>query len=227
MWHVHAPPFNKWHKRKKAKKKKNKKVTLHILTHGTMRRCGLTSLVVCIDDKIRDIRERNVTRRSEIWPTNIGSLGFQDIREWVTLWGLIVQSLGCIWFNPSILARPPWCLCKLRATSYTSQEPWPWNCESPKESAQRPSQDTSRLFVVWSRILTCSVKPYVTGHSTNCYFNEFMFMRILTHEKNIITRRLWAFGMPWSPRFVLGLPPRVKFLKIVQVTMKHDPLDAV
>ena len=64
MWHMHAPTFNKWHKKKK--KNKNKKVTLHMLTHGAMRGCGLTSLVVCINDKIRDIRERNVTIRSEI-----------------------------------------------------------------------------------------------------------------------------------------------------------------
>ena len=61
-WQMHAPTFNKWHK----KKKKNKKVTLHILTLGAMRGCGLTSLVVCISDKIRDIRERNVTVRSEV-----------------------------------------------------------------------------------------------------------------------------------------------------------------
>jgi hypothetical protein len=32
------------------------------------------------------------------------------------------------------------------ATSHTSQEPWPRNCESPKPS-------------VWSRTLKCSVKP--------------------------------------------------------------------
>ena len=52
--------------------------------------------MVCINDKICDIRERNVTIRSEIWTTNIRSLGFQDIREWVTLiWRLILRSLGC------------------------------------------------------------------------------------------------------------------------------------
>ena len=28
----------------------------------------------------------------------------------------------------------------IRATSHMSQEPWPWNCESPIESIQRPSQ---------------------------------------------------------------------------------------
>ena len=90
VWHVHAPTFNKWHK-----KKKKKKVTLCILTVGTMQGCGFTSLVVCINDKIRDIRERNVTIRSEIWTANIRSLGFGDIREWVILWRLLLRSLGC------------------------------------------------------------------------------------------------------------------------------------
>jgi hypothetical protein len=93
MCHMHAPTFNKWHKKKN--KNKNKKVTLYILTHGAMRGYGLTSLVVCINDKFCDIRESDVTIRSEIWTTNIRSLQFQDIRERVTLWGLILWSLGC------------------------------------------------------------------------------------------------------------------------------------
>ena len=49
----------------KKKNNKNKKVTLHMLTDGAMRGCGLTSLVVCINDQFCDIRERNVTIRSE------------------------------------------------------------------------------------------------------------------------------------------------------------------
>ena len=53
---MYAPTFNKWHK----------KVTLHILIHGAIQGCALTSMVVCIDDKIHDIRERNVTIRSKI-----------------------------------------------------------------------------------------------------------------------------------------------------------------
>jgi hypothetical protein len=65
------------------------------LTHDAIWGCGLTSLMVCIDDKIHDVRERNVTIRSEIWTSNIRSLGFRDIREWVTLWRLILKSLGC------------------------------------------------------------------------------------------------------------------------------------
>jgi len=67
---------DKWHK-----KKKNKKVTRHILTHGAMRGCGLTSLMVCINDTIRDTRKKNVTIRSEISTMNIYSLGFRETRE--------------------------------------------------------------------------------------------------------------------------------------------------
>ena len=61
-----------------------------------MQECGLTSLVDCINNIIRDIRERNVTIKSEIWTTSIPSLGFRDIREWVIVWKLILQSLGCM-----------------------------------------------------------------------------------------------------------------------------------
>jgi hypothetical protein len=86
MWRMHAPTFNKWQKKKK---------TLHMLTHSAMWGCGLTSLVVCINDTFRDIEERHLTIRSEIWTTNICSLGFWDIKDCVTLWRLILWSLGC------------------------------------------------------------------------------------------------------------------------------------
>ena len=80
--------------------------------------------------------------------------------------------------------------------------------------------------VVWSRTLKSSVKSYVSGPSTKCYFYEFLFMRIHTHDENRINQQLWAFGVPWSPDFVLGLRPRGGFLKTIKVTMKHDSLDA-
>ena len=35
---------------------------------------------------------------------------------------------------------------RVKTTSHTSQEPWPWDCESPKESVQMPSQDTSKIM---------------------------------------------------------------------------------
>ena len=34
-----------------------------------------------------------------------------------------------------------------------------------------------------SRILKCSVKSYVTGATIKCYFNEFVFMRVLTYDE--------------------------------------------
>jgi hypothetical protein len=43
----------------------------------------------------------------------------------------------------------------------------------------------------------------------------------------IIIQQLRAFGMPWSPSFLLGLPPRNNFWKELQATMKHDPFDAM
>ena len=64
MWRTYAPTFNKWHEKKK-KTNKNKDVTLHVLTHGATLGCGLTSWVVCINEKNCDVRERNVTIRNE------------------------------------------------------------------------------------------------------------------------------------------------------------------
>ena len=51
---------------KNKNKNNKKKVTLYMLTHVAMRGCVLTSLVVCINDNIRGIRERNVTIRNAI-----------------------------------------------------------------------------------------------------------------------------------------------------------------
>jgi hypothetical protein len=34
-----------------------------------------------------------------------------------------------------------------------------------------------------ARTLKCSVKSYVTKPSTKCYFNEFWFIQVLTHDK--------------------------------------------
>ena len=74
------------------------------------------------------------------------------------------------------------CEMAMSAISHMSREPWLCNCESPTESVQRPSQHTSKNHVVRSWILKCSVKSYVTGPSTKCYFNNFLFMRILKHD---------------------------------------------
>ena len=39
-----------------------------------------------------------------------------------------------------------------------------------------------QIHVVWSQILKCSVKPYVTGPSTKCYLNPFLFLRVVTND---------------------------------------------
>ena len=65
--------FNKWHRKKKNKNKK----TIHILTTGAM-----SSLVVCINVKTHDIRERNVTIRSEIWTKNMNICPPISLQKW-------------------------------------------------------------------------------------------------------------------------------------------------
>jgi hypothetical protein len=43
-----------------------------------------------------------------------------------------------------------------------------------------------RIFqnhVVWSRALKWGVKSYVARPSTKCYFNEFLCVWVLTHDK--------------------------------------------
>ena len=61
-----------------------------------------------------------------------------------------------------------------RVTSHTSQEPWPWHCKSPKESAQRPPQHTSKIMkcdhrsssVMWSHMW---LDPQLNPISMNFY----------------------------------------------------------
>jgi hypothetical protein len=114
------------------------------------------------------------------------------------------------------------CDLSLRATSHTSQELSPWNCESPNESVQRPLSQHTHLqnHLVRSQTLECSVRSYVTGPSTKCYFNGFLLMRVLTHYTNRINQWLWAYI--WSAicsQFVFRLTPKRWLLKLVQVTM--------
>src|ERR1700738_4469381 len=45
----------------------------------------------------------------------------------------------------------------------------------------RPNTPPKR--VVWSRTLKCSVKSYVIGPSTECYFNAFLFMQVLKYDR--------------------------------------------
>ena len=54
-----------------------------------------------------------MTIKIEIWSTNIHSLRFGNIRECVTLWKVILQSLGCPWnFITPQLNTLTWFLCQ-------------------------------------------------------------------------------------------------------------------
>ena len=60
---------------------------------------------------------------------------------------------------------------------------------------------------------SCSVKSYMIGPSTKCYFDGILFMRVLTHDKleNINgCKRLDCHSLPG---FLLGLLPRGGFWK--------------
>jgi hypothetical protein len=86
----------------------------------------------------------------------------------------------------------------------------------PKRNCAKVVPTHLQNHVVWSWILKCSMEPYVTRLSTECYFNEFLVTQVLTHDKieqiNHYEYRYLEW-VPWSLIFVLGLPPRGDFGK--------------
>ena len=109
---------------------------------------------------------------------------------------IINENLPTTWIN--LLRAPP--THEPRAVTMKLWE--------PKRKCSKAVPTHLQNHVVWSRTLKCSVKSYVTEPSTKIYFNEFLFMQALTHDKNKTNQRMWVFGVPWSPDFVLGLLPR-------------------
>ena len=53
----------------------------------------------------------------------------------------------------------------------------------PKRKCPKAVPTYLQHHVVWSGILECSVKPYVARPLSKCYFNEFLFMQVLRHDK--------------------------------------------
>ena len=136
----------------------------------------------------------NYRMHTEYYPTDFTTFGSScKCVSSMDMFGL--QLYERIWkehshvlFNNIMIVRPTWIWAlptpHMRATSHTSQEPWPWNFESPKETVQKAIVPTHpQNHVVWSRALECCVKTYAIGLSTNCYFNEYLCMRVLTHDK--------------------------------------------
>ena len=82
----------------------------------------------------------------------------------------------------------------------------------PKRKCPKAALRHLQSHVMWSQTCKCSVKTYVTGSSTKCYFNECHIMRVLIHDDKL-NQWLCVFGVLWSHGFVLGLPPRGGFWK--------------
>jgi hypothetical protein len=97
-----------------------------------------------------------------LFNTGLLSKGLQQL-----LWALHLVKKGTremglqqSWANDCVLVWSKQSYLAQRATSHTSQEPWPWTCERPQESVQKPSQHTSKIIwcghgpssVVWSRM---------------------------------------------------------------------------
>jgi hypothetical protein len=87
-----------------------------------------------------------------------------------------------------------------------------WKC--PKATVPTHLQNH---VVVWSWTLECSVKPSVTGPSTKCYFNEFLFMRVLTHDSIE-----WINGCEHSECHGL---PLLCWVYLQEMVLKNNPSD--
>ena len=72
--------------------------------------------------------------------------------------------------------------------------------------------------VVWSHALKCSVKSYVSRPSTKCYFNERLFMWVLTHDK-----MEWINGCERSECH--GLPMVLCLAYLQEMVLKSSPSD--
>ena len=71
--------------------------------------------------------------------------------------------------------------------THTSQKLWPSKIvraqKEKKVSQGRPQRTSKVMQVLWSRSLKCSVKSYVTGPLTKCYFGGFLSMLVLMCDK--------------------------------------------
>jgi hypothetical protein len=71
------------------------------------------------------------------------------------------------------------------------------------------------------------VKSYVTGPSTKCYFDEFMFMSVSLRMIKENTSTVVSVRSVVIVRFCVRPTSERWLLKIVCVTVKRDPFDAL
>jgi hypothetical protein len=82
-------------------------------------------------------------------------------------------SLNCLWYK--------WCWVSHvwgpLPTRARTMRLW-----QPKRQCVKVVPRHFQNHVVWSRTLKCTMKSYVTGPSTKCNFDEFLFMWVLTYD---------------------------------------------
>ena len=75
--------------------------------------------------------------------------------------------------------------CWTRLKGHFTHEPRAMTMKlwEPKRKCPKAVPRHLQNHVVWSRTLKCSVMSYVIGPSIKCYFNDFLFMWVLVHDK--------------------------------------------
>jgi hypothetical protein len=125
--------------------------------------------------------------------------------EWCIRWIILYT----VFFDTINIEPPPYHTLRASQGHFT-HEPRSMTMKlwEPKRKCPKavPRYLQNHVVLLWT--LKCTVKSYVARPSIKCYFNEFLFMLVLTHDKIKTYQRLWAFGVPWSPGVVLDLLPR-------------------
>ena len=112
------------------------------------------------------------------------------------------------------------------ATPHTSQEPWPWNCESSKEV----SKGYPKTLPKSCSVITCPQRV-VWNHMwpsprLNAISRNFYSCRVLTHDR-IYQSNNCEISECRGLRFCVRPTSKRWFLKTIQVTMKQDPFDTM
>ena len=150
------------------------------------------------------------------------SLRNQSSNSWFSIWDPINKEHKGVFCTTSVLDLD----YNVRATSHTTPRAVTMKFWRPKRKCPKAVPSYLQIYVVWSQTLNCSVKSYVTGPSTKCYFKKTIVHADPHTWWHRINRWFWAFRFSCSLQFCVRPPSKRWFLKILQSTMTHDPSDA-
>ena len=103
--------------------------------------------------------------------------------SWEVQWIYLDWIKGCLNWLKVIQFRSWHWISWFRAISHVTQEPWPWNCESPKKCPKAVPRQLPRPCSV-AMDPQCSVKLYATEPSTKCYSDDFLFNHNFFNSKS-------------------------------------------